>query len=255
MKTKRGLIILFLLIGIILATHFIVAQEQEVTTQNNPQASPDQQPENNALPSTAPQVPSAVLGEINPQTGKPKNLETLQKYGDYFKEREQNKDFLKQGWGILLAENKFFGPFLFYTEQFFSLFNFFWKAIFGIEFSWSWAFLLSFGMWIMFIILIFWPAKGLLQNKLLDLIVAFLIASLIGTAGTIEQIVTLITPIITNIYALITLIVLLIIVMVLYIQIWKNILKRSEELEVEQAKENIKAEGKVARRGLREFSN
>ncbi|MEK6872928.1 MAG: hypothetical protein AABW90_02870 [Nanoarchaeota archaeon] len=197
---------------------------------------------------------SGSLGEINPNTGLPVKFSEFKEKADEFRYREQNQSYLKKEWTKILAGNKFFGPFLFYTDKFFSIFNPLWKAVFKIDFSWSWAFFLSFLFWIVLIIMIYYPLQGVLQNNFIGFLISIIVASLIGIAGVISKVVVFLTAVITNIFILIIIILLLALLFVLYIIIMKKSIKQSEEIELETAKEKIKALGKVSGKGLEEMS-
>ena len=76
MKNKRGLLFIFILLNILLVS-FIFAQTPEetdtgTTTTNEPS-------KNSALPPGVPIAGGGLLGDFNPDTGKPRNLETFQK--------------------------------------------------------------------------------------------------------------------------------------------------------------------------------
>ena len=189
--------------------------------------------------------------EIDPSTGQPKSIvEAGEKFDKY---KEQNISYLAKEWTKILADNKFFGPVLFYTDKFFSVFNPFWKAVFKIEFSWSWTFFFSFVFWVIFIVLVYYLLIGLFKNKLVDFIVSIIIASLIGVAGAIQKIVDFLALFITNLIALIIIIILIMLIVIFYMYFMKKLMGESEETELERSKENIKALGRVSKDELREM--
>jgi len=127
------------------------------------------------------------LGEIDPNTGLPSKFSDFKEKADLYKTREQDDDYLKREWTKILAKNRIMGPTLFYTHKFFSFFNPLWKVTFGVEFSWSWFFFVALGLWIILIILVYYPSKELFKNKLFGLIGAIVIASLMGNFGVISR--------------------------------------------------------------------
>ena len=189
--------------------------------------------------------------EIDPATGQPKSIvEAEEKFDKY---KEQNANYLAKEWTKILANNKFFGPVLFYTDKFFSVFNPLWKAIFGIEFSWSLAFILSFIIFIIITVLVYYPIYGIFPNKLVDFIVSIIITSLIGIAGSIKKAVELADLFAKNIIILTIVVIIVILFVVVYILYMKKLIKESGELALERSKENIKALGKVSGEDLREM--
>ncbi len=269
---KRGsiLILFFLVIISIFLINFTLAQDAQNTQeiqgiqssqdniQDNSQNSEIQEQQqtqpNNAIPSNIPKVPSDILGEINPQTGKPKNLETLQKYGDYFREKEQNKSFLAREWGIILSNNKYLGPVLFYTDKFFSLFNPLWEVMFGMKFSWSFAFFVGLGLWLLIIFVVYFPGKEIFENRAFGVITGIVVATLTGTSGVIKGAILFASPFIKNIWYLAILIFIVCMIAYVYEEIFKLMKKQSEEEKLKRAKETIIAHGEVSQRAMEEFS-
>ncbi len=223
MKTIKYLyIFIFLLILIIFSTSIII-------------------PQNNELPQGIPSVPGKdIIGEINPETGQPNNLESLQKYGDYFVNREQNKSFLLKEWTNLLANNKFFGPILFYTDSFFSLLDPLWQLIFQIKFSWSWFFILSLGAWIAFIIIFYILINSFTDaNKIIILIVSIIIASLIGISEGINKGINLLIGMFPNFWILLIGIIIAILILLLYVILMKKLGKNLKD-KGHKEKENLR---------------
>ncbi len=204
------------------------------------------------IPAPAEKI-SGSLGEIDPNTGLPKKFSEYKEKADEFRYSEQNKSYLAREWTKILAKNKVLGPILFYTDKFFSILNPLWKAIFEIEFSWSWSFFLSFFIWILFIVLVYYPLQGILKNSLVDVIVSIIVASLIGVAGAISEIVWFFDLFVKNIFILIILIIIIILFLILYSKYMRAITKYSEEEELERAKEKTRAFGKVAGEELEEL--
>ena len=141
MKIKKGGVIFLVLISLalIILINFIISQE--------------------AVPESISEIPggkiSGSLGEIDPSTGLPAKFSEYKERADEFRTREQNSSYLKKEWTKILAGNKYFGPFLFYTDKFFSFFNPFWKITFGMEFSWSLLFFFHIFLWITIVYILF----------------------------------------------------------------------------------------------------
>lgn len=95
------------------------------------------------------------LGDINPETGLPNELEKVKGIGENLTDSEIRSQYLKQEWGKILEKNKFFGPIIKgygkispYTDPIF-------KIILGITPSLTWLFVLTLTFWICMVIYIF----------------------------------------------------------------------------------------------------
>ena len=205
-----------------------------------------------------PSIPENIPGgniisniEIDERTGTPKKLNELQENIELFQTREQNNSFLWKKWAVILGDMPIIGPTLFYTEKFFSFFNIFWKAIFGMEFSWSWAFFASLGIWIVFIIIVFYPSYGIFPNRFIDLLVAVIIASLFGTSGLIAEIVEQIDSIAINFIVFVILVIIISLIVYLYSILMQNLIEKSEDIALEQSKESIKKFGGIVRKSFK----
>jgi hypothetical protein len=85
---------------------------------------------------TTPQIPG---GEINPETGLPKNLEKAQEIGETITDSDKSTAYLKQEWQKILEKSAVFGPivkFIFKLDPV-SVF------LLGIKISFSWLFFLT----------------------------------------------------------------------------------------------------------------
>lgn len=200
-----------------------------------------------------------IVGNVNAETGQIKSFEKFQEVGETLSQKEQNKSYLLREWTALAYKNSFIGPILFYTEKFFSFFNPLWKIAFGVEFSWSWAFILSFLIWTTLVIIFYFPSKAFTEfNAFLTLIFAMIIATLAGSGGVIRIAVDILTKAIVNLWwltlALIIILGFIAIYSYLFDKLGKDLKKESEEEKQERAKKNIQALGEVAGKGLEEFS-
>ena len=95
------------------------------------------------------------LGDINPETGLPNELEKVKGIGENLTDSEIRSQYLKQEWGKILEKNKFFGPIIKgygkvspYTDPVF-------KYTLGITPSLTWLFILTLTLWIFFLIYVF----------------------------------------------------------------------------------------------------
>jgi c-di-AMP phosphodiesterase-like protein len=206
---KKNLIILSLILFLILNVSLIKINAQQI-----------------------PQIPG-LSGTTDESTGLPSEFVKFQEIADKLSEEESRKEYLKQEWTKILANNKVFGPVLFYTNKSFSFFNPFWKIIFGIEFGWSWKFILSFFIWLFIVILVYSPVKELTKfNPILSFLGAVLVASLCGYLQFIQIIVSLLIIILKNIWLVLLAILIMIVVAYIYNKIFKDIgkkLKKKQE--------------------------
>ena len=233
-KNKSFLVMFFLFI-LILNTFLIKAADQ---------------------PPMPPTINAPILGDINPDTGQPKTLEQFQSIADNLTSKEQNKSFLMQDLTIMLWNNPYIGPFLFYTEKFLSFLNPIWNFVFELNFSWSLAFFASLIIWIFFIYVCYVPAKTLTNfSPILTFIASIIIATLMGWGGVIKVAVDALTFFVLNIWIAIICIVIGLFISILYgmilKQIGKKIKKDEEEEELSRSKDRIKAAGEAAGRLLK----
>lgn len=179
---------------------------------------------------------------FNPETGLPKEFDKFKEIGDELSQEEQRKEYLKQEWTKLLANNKVLGPILFYTNKIFSFFNPLWKLTFQINFSWSWAFILSLVLFTTLMIFIYSPLKSFTEfNPILNLIISFLVVILIGISGAIKQIIDLLIYLLSDIWKLILFIVITFVIIFFYkklIKTYGNKLKK--EADDEKTEKNKK---------------
>ena len=124
--------------------------------------------------------------------------------------------------------------------------------MFGVEFSWSWAFFLSLGIWIFSIFLVYYSLQGILGNTFFDFFAAFIIACLIGVSGTIKKVVEFFSIFTTNIFVLLVIVVLMIIILFFYKQLFKGMIEKSKKIELEKSEENIRTFGKVTRQSFKD---
>lgn len=166
--------------------------------------------------------PDTTAGGINEETGLPKSFDKYQEVSENLSKEEQREAYLKQEWTKIFANNKVLGPVLFYTNKFFTFLNPFWKIIFGVEFSWSWFFILSLGIWVLFIVIIYSPAKSFTNLKpLLALLFSAIISSIAGILGTIKRIVDFLTTLMSNRWIVWVSIIITILLAILYSKFMK----------------------------------
>ena len=245
---KKGLIfvcIFLLYVGGV--GFFVFAQESLGIEGTKAETTTGEESSNPAIPPGLPTPGDGLLGDFNPDTGKPRNLETFQKYADYYRDREQDQDFLKQEWTNLFAENKVMGPIFFYTDMFFAFFNPLWNIIFGVPFSWSWAFFLTFSFWLFFIFILYDPMRGLTGNQVVGFFASLIIASLIGLSGAIRRSVEFFSVFTKNVFVLFLVFLLLFLLIVLYKYFMSKLIKESSDIELEESEENIRGFGKMTR--------
>ena len=237
-ELSRFYILTFLLLFVVsININFIISQEvQEAIPENLPGGKI-----------------AGSLGEIDPNTGLPKKFSDFKEKADEFKSREQNQSYLKKEWTKILANNKVFGPFLFYTDKFFSFFNPLWKITFGIDFSWSLIFFFHIFLWLVIIIIIYFPAKAMFDNKLFALITGFVVASISGTFGVLTWFANILNVVLVKLLAFTLFVIIIIVILILYAKLFKGFEEESEEEKLERAKESIKAHGKVSEKALGEL--
>jgi putative copper export protein len=115
-----------------------------------------------------------------------------------------------------------------------------------MEFTWSLIFFLHVFLWVIIVFLIYFPAKDIFQNSIFGLITGIIFASITGSFGIITKFTNLIETMFGKLLYLTLFIIVLIFLLILYRSFFKLSHKESEEEELERAKENIKAYGKLS---------
>jgi len=197
-------------------------------------------------------------GTIDEETGLPREFKKFSEISQNLSEEEQRKEYLKQEWTKLLADKKVVGPVLFYTNKFFVLFNPLWRYTFGMEFEWSWIFIFSLIIWIVLIILVYSPAKGMTNlNPLVALLISIIIASIAGSTGLIKKAVDMLTIAIKTFWIAVIITAVIVIIAVLYSQLmkqWgKQLKEESEKEKTERAQKAIQSAGNVAEKELESY--
>src|SRR3989338_36319 len=195
-------------------------------------------------------VPKTGILEINPNTGLPKSFENFRNSAQNLSDEEKREEYLKQEWTKILAEQAIIGPILYYTNNFFTLFNPLWIIIFGVQFSWSWFFIFSFIMCVGFIIFFYFPVKEFTQlNPIFGLIGAIIIACIMGTTKVIPKTANLLSFAVTNFWKATLALIIFILLIWLYEKTIKTFGKKlkeeSEKEELERAQTIIKKTGKL----------
>lgn len=197
-----------------------------------------------------------TAGGTNEETGLPKSFDKFQETAEKLSKEEERKEYLKQEWTKLFASNKYLGPVLFYTNKFFVFFNPLWKIIFGMEFSWSWFFILSLLIWVAIIILIYSPVKAFTNfSSIVSLISSIVIASIIGWRGSIKNLVNFLITILSNKWLVWISIIIAVLLIILYYKVIKQWGQKVKEETAKQQTERdrtiLHAEASAAREILR----
>jgi hypothetical protein len=127
------------------------------------------------------------LGDINPETGLPNEIEKIKGIGENLTDSEIRSQYLKQEWGKIPEKNKFFGPLMRgygkispYTDPIF-------KYTLGITPSLTWLFVLTLILWIVFLIYIFRVMEFVsLFSPLTKYIVSLGLIVIISIIGTLR---------------------------------------------------------------------
>ncbi len=202
-----------------------------------------------------PLLPGAA-GGINEETGLPKSFDKFQEASEQLSKEEQRKEYINQEWTKLWADNKFLAPVLFYTNKFFSFFNPLWSIIFGVEFSWSWFFILSLLIWAAIIILIYSPVKSLTNlGPVVTLIFSAVISSIMGWLGEIRKFVDFLAAIMSNKWVVWTAIIIAILLIILYYKLFKKYGKNFKERTAREQQERDRAILHAEARATREVLN
>ena len=179
--------------------------------------------------------------EIDKSTGLPSELARFREIGNNLSEEESRKAYLEQEWTKILAKNKVLGPTLFYTNKFFSFFNPLWEYIFGVRFSWSWAFFIALLLWTSIIIIIYKATINMTTfNEIGTMIISIIVASLAANFG-MKTALKLLTGLFINKVFVWIFFITTIILLVVYSYIMKEYgkkLKQGKKQETEQRREH-----------------
>jgi len=119
--------------------------------------------------------------------------------------------YLQKEWGAQFTaklEKNSFGRGILMINNFIADSHLF-KILLGVEYSWSWAFVFAFIIWLGFVLLFYPVFRGLLKNKIIGLLCSLIIASLIGLTGAIKNAVIVISAFVNTIsYTFVALIIL-----------------------------------------------
>jgi len=187
---------------------------------------------------------SLIKKAVN-EEGEVKGITEIKNAVDNIENKDGN-NYLRKEWTKIFANNKIIGSFFLYTEKFISFFNPIWRYSFGMEFTWSLIFFLHVFLWVIIVFLIYFPAKDIFQNSIFGLITGIIFASITGSFGIITKFTNLIETMFGKLLYLTLFIIVLIFLLILYRSFFKLSHKESEEEELERAKENIKAYGKLS---------
>ena len=194
-----------------------------------------------------PQDPSSLISgvEFDSHTGLPKSFGEFEKKIDSYQDREQNQSYFQKEWGILLGKTPVIGPLLFYTERFFSFFNFLWTGIFGIEFSWNLLFFTHLFLWGVLIFVIYFPAREIFNNKLFGFITGFVVASLTGIFKGILIFAQLLETSLRTFFSFGIAFILLLVLLFIYQRLFASLSKSQEEELLERSKQQTIGLGKI----------
>lgn len=169
-------------------------------------------------------------------------------------QNDDGESYLRKEWTKILADNKFFGPILSYTDKFFSFFNPLWKYSFGIEFSWSLIFFFHVFIWSVIIFVIYFPAKEIFHNSISASITGVIFASITGSLGVITVFVDLLETAVVKLWWLTFVAVpIIILILILYRNFFESSDEKSEEEELERSKGNIKSYGESIGKGMKDI--
>ncbi len=233
--TKK--ILITFLLAILVANLFII---QLTKSQENPT------PE--GIPN--PQIPG---GEINPETGIPKNIEKAQEIGEKLSDEDERTDYLKREWQKILEKSETFGPAVRLIQKSDPFFN----IILGMPIAFSWFFFLTLVIWIAFVVFIF-RATALFEitQAWLHWLIAIAIIAIITYYRQPKSIAAFIVGLITILnrtwwiqYVIIAIVILIVILLIFFSKqleiVGKWIKERNEknieQLQKERFKEDVEA--------------
>jgi hypothetical protein len=111
---------------------------------------------------------------------------------------EQNKaEYLTREWRTILSKNKW-GQRLLGISDFIKIFDPLFKVILGTGYTLSWAFFLSVAIWLMLFLFFVNPISTAVNNRLIGIVISFILTSLIGVSGVIKKAVDFMATVVNN---------------------------------------------------------
>lgn len=166
-------------------------------------------------------------------------VEKIQNVSEKLSDEDARKEYLKQEWTKIL-ESKWWGKMILGIGVVFGALSPVFKLLIGIEYSLSWLFFLSLGAWIAIVVIIYEPAKNLIQTSgWVSFGIAAVVATLGAQLGTIQMALNLFLPLFKNLWSTLTTILVVIILIYAYSSVMKYF--------GEKMKEDIKRENEQRR--------
>jgi len=116
---------------------------------------------------------------------------------DEFSGQDNKTEYLTKEWRTILGKNKF-GQWLLKISDFVKVFDPLFKIILGVGYTLSWAFLLSVAIWLMLFLFLVNPISTAVNNRLIGIVISFIVTSLIGISGVIKKSVDFIATLANN---------------------------------------------------------
>jgi Na+/melibiose symporter-like transporter len=160
----------------------------------------------------------------------------VKNFTENFRNNQSSTDYLKQEWRAML-ETKSFGRVILKISDFFKNFNFFFKAVFGVEYSLSWSFIFAVIIWLTLLVLIYPILSDVFDKKLFGFIGAFVVVSLVGLAGIIKKAVDLLNAAIHNLWIALLALAIAVIITIIASRFGKQIGKKIEAAKEKAAKQ------------------
>jgi hypothetical protein len=189
-------------------------------------------------------------------------IEQGQQTYEQYTTAENKTQFLKTEWAKLLSKNKYLGPAMPAVDKAFTFMSPFFKAVLGVDYSLSWAFVFSLSLWLIIFFMFYPPASQIARSGILGAFVAAVIATIIGLAGLIKLVVNMLTLILTN--AWLTWIALGVAIIFIFLgetigrgakgmlAKWR---KKREEKKTKETAEQAKEEVEALKKGMKEGSD
>ena len=143
------------------------------------------------------------------------NVDKLNTAADTISNEDARTAYLKQEWTKIFEKSKTGRFFLGISKILASLSPVF-KLLIGIEYSLSWLFFLSFGVWIALVVIIYRPVREAFSSKLAAIGIAVIIPAIASQFKVISKIVSFFTPLFTKTWIIWVSIILAIVLLYIY---------------------------------------
>lgn len=201
-----------------------------------------------------------VLAQELADSGLPPEIEVIQQASEQVTNEQTRNEYLKQEQTKLIEKSAIFGPVIRIFNAIMTAINPFFKAVLGVGYSLSWAFVFAVAIWLILFFILRPIMSAIIGKPIPAMIAAFAVTSLIGLSGVIKRAVDLLAFAVSNIWIALLSLVIAIVIMVILITLgggWKKYMAKQKEEEAkrqeEEHREILKTSAEIEKKRLDEY--